>query len=69
MAKSKNASISTVALNAGVLAAKATRRFVKASYSVEYKMETVQKLRDTTRDLRSNSKVVKHGSVIKKTDG
>ena len=66
MAKSQTASISTVALNARVLAAKAARRSAKADLSVEQKLATVEKLRDTTRDLRTNSRVVETGKVVKK---
>jgi len=65
MAKSKTAPISTAALNAQVLAAKAKRRVEKANYPIEQKLATVQKLRDATRDLRTNSQVIKRGTVIK----
>lgn len=65
MAKSKTASLSTAALNARVLVAKAARRSAKADYPIEQKLATVQKLRDATRDLRTNARVIKSGCVIK----
>ena len=65
MAKSKNASMTTAALNARVFVAKAERRSEKANYPIEHKLATVQKLRDATRDLRVNAKVVKNGWVLK----
>lgn len=51
--------------NEQVFAAKEQRRIEKANYPVEKKLEIVEKLRDTARDLRLNSRIVKRGQVIK----
>jgi hypothetical protein len=65
MAKSQTARITTYSLNQRAFEAKEARRYEKARYAPERKMEIVEKLRDTARDLRLNSVVVKRGEVVR----
>jgi hypothetical protein len=55
----------TASINAKAFAAKERRRLERASYPPERKMEIVEKLRDATRELRTQSVLVKKGKIPK----
>jgi hypothetical protein len=56
---------STRVINLKALIAKEERRLERANYSVERKLETVQRLKEATRELRSNTFIVQKGSIIR----
>jgi hypothetical protein len=63
MAKTKIVVKEPYSANARVFEAKKQRRIEKANYAPARKLETVTKLRDTARSLRS-AKLVKKGKVV-----
>lgn len=65
MAKTQAKIKVSYSLNAKAFAAKEQRRYEKAQYSPERKMELVQKLRDIGRELRAHSQIITRGKAEK----
>lgn len=66
MEKNRRSTVRTTSeINARAFAAKEERRRENANYPIEEKLRIVKKLRDATRELRNNSRLVKKGTVKK----